>query len=141
MTSQKCNILELMFLCKVLSVFWCGDLHRGALTTELRQTFCMNEQLKNPQNKQCSFPHFVSSKLNFMRSFSFSTVDSVTLDSMVEFWQQSSMSDLSGGATISSPSSNARDSSSSVTTTNIKQKQDTEHCYQSSSVSENGRFK
>lgn len=96
--------------------------------TELHQTFYINEWRKNSQNKQCSFPHLVPSKLNFMSSCSFSTVDSVTLDSVVEFWQQQSTSDSSGGATISSPSSNAWDSSSSVTTTNIK-KQNTEHCY------------
>lgn len=53
---------------------------------------------------------------------SFSVVHSVVLDSVLEYWQQLSPSVLTGDVVISSPSTNACDSSSSVTTTEMKQK-------------------
>lgn len=93
----------------------------------LREMFCQTFCQRNPNKYQLGPPHFVSSKLKFiMSSFSLSIVDSVTEDSVVEFWQQFSMCDLAGGAIISSPSRSAWDSSSSVTTSNSKQEK--QHC-------------
>lgn len=80
----------------------------------------MQVQPRNPNSSQAS-PHFVSSRLKFSSSLSVSVVDSAALDSM-DSGQPFSTFLLAGGAVISSPSTRAWDSSSSVTAAKAKTK-------------------
>lgn len=77
-------------------------------------------QPRHPNSSQAS-PHFVSSKLKFSSSLSVSVVDSAALDS-VDSGQPFPTFLLVGGAVISSPSTRAWDSSSSVTAAKAKTK-------------------